>query len=271
MFDKNYFFGFGSFEHCQDSFLGWLFNGYDSHEDCVKEFAIRLARLFCDLGESFKVDQITFNAGSQITYRWKRKKSIIDLVMEVVVNGDTHMVFIEDKTKPDFRESQLTKMRDIVENHYLNKEVNLARRHYVYFNTADMSDIVMHEKGIDSFIKRQIIQKEFIVVLRPQLINLFNSIDLPQTSKRVDSIFYQYYCYIKSNQKFYSGIDAMRSETVFEMIRSIVSDSIFGNGLQLSYRLPDVDKYWPGDKKHCDKISVSDKNNGCGIELLFCF
>lgn len=158
-------------------------------------------------------------------------------------------------------------LRRAVESH-VSEEDRLVKRHFVYLNTANMSDFVMTDRGIDAFASKQKETREYVVVLRDDVLRLLDDIHIPSVENENESILRQYVIYLRDTSRLYDGIESMRSECALAMIRAILKKRKLGDSIELSSLL--IDYGSPGGKKHFHRAYIWNKATGDTIRLLLC-
>lgn len=182
----DYFFAFNSFEHCQDSFFGWLFGSGNQSATKLKN---ALFQSFC--GE--KVDKSTPVEITKITPQFKDRKHenspICDLKICGTVGGQKYIVFLEDKTNNKFDSAQMESMA------FLKTSCNDkdAKKLLVYCSSSFLT-----EETVDQIKRFKEAHKgdSFVFVLRKDLEKIVNETVKKDVLKDSNSILGQYYAFI---------------------------------------------------------------------------
>ncbi|MDG0888300.1 PD-(D/E)XK nuclease family protein [Paracholeplasma manati] len=120
-------FSFAKKELTQDAFLMWLLANHDSNELDVSRMSKRLLRTFTKIHITDQTKLIVNELSSQ---KWK-----IDILIDVEIDDNPHLILIEDKVDSIEHSNQLAKYMGKV-----NEKYHSHQKHFIYYKTNLLFD-----------------------------------------------------------------------------------------------------------------------------------
>lgn len=219
----DFFFSFNNYEHCQDSFLGWLFECFPHHDEAIDFVAKELFLRFCGLRESGESDLKRVRAFPQESYKDGNITRSWDLLIRGEVNGKLHVIFLEDKTSYLFDKSQI----ELHEKHYKSHECSHyigsdGNRHLVFFSTNPAEKL--NSSNGDS-----------IFVLLKDILRIFEkAISLCQNGAFESQIMQQFYIYLKHRSQTLS-LDDLSDDKFQQMVSRDLCSGSFNECFQIEF------------------------------------
>ena len=246
---KDSFFSFNDFEHCQDSFLGWLFNDYSKNSDLARRIATRLISVFTRM----RVDCSEVEVKKLKAIPQPSKGVIADLLISFECQGKPYAVFVEDKTKSDHSALQVKKMVSSMSTYKLGNffDAKEEDRYYVFFSTNPRQEEIKNKVP------------ECVYLLREDILKIFKE-EFEKTPNGVSCewILDSYFAYLKGNCLPLRLSDM--SDFVFKNYIEDLFDKLF---VSINFNSDSAMKY-SHDTRYTLETIISPKDKRSDFELV---
>ena len=252
MIVRDAFFSFNDFEHCQDSFLGWLFNDYFANSELAKRIAKRLLFEFSGLDLETEVREI-----KKLKATPQPSKGITaDILVTFELGADSYAVFIEDKTKAFYSKSQIKKTIESMSKLNLDpyKSGRAWNRSYVFYSTNQCQSEIKEENKVESC--RYFLLNRILKIFKEE----FEKSD--DDAKHGEWILNTYFGFLNGDCKTLQ-ISATRGST----FKNLIEEELEEESVSILFNtIPNLE--YPCPKDYVEEVVVSPKERPCDYELV---